>query len=377
MVNVTTFMVATTAMVLGINALDVKAAEQIKLGLEDAQVIPSSASAYAAASASASVSDVYKAAVESVLVQAAVVKAENNNNGETHLAADNIFNDIIADFGKFIDGLLHPNIDLPSVDLPDVALPSVDVGFGIGFGDATPSSSVAKPTPKTTPKAKLQHKKRAIYDMDGSYSESSASVSEAFNEYSAQDILAASASASASEAYYIPHAASVKAVLKARRSEAYASASSAWASASASASADEAAISAAPEMWDQVMVRRSADAEVSEEEDQVYSEAQFGFDLGDLIGDRIKDEIGKNIRSEIGKNIQSEIGKNIASAIKNIPKTSIDFDALRSSLLQQFSSGTSDAAEELSSVELPSISLPDFGARKTSSPVPSSSATGH
>lgn len=68
-------MVATTAMVLGIHALDVNAAEQIKMGLEDAQVIPASAAANAAASAS--VSDVYKAAVESVLVQAAVVKAEN------------------------------------------------------------------------------------------------------------------------------------------------------------------------------------------------------------------------------------------------------------------------------------------------------------
>lgn len=70
-------MVATTAMVLGINALDVNAAEKIKVGLENAQVIPASASASAAAAASASVSDVYKAAVESVLVQAAVVKAEN------------------------------------------------------------------------------------------------------------------------------------------------------------------------------------------------------------------------------------------------------------------------------------------------------------
>lgn len=164
------------------------------------------------------------------------------------MAADNIFNDIIADFGKFIDSLLHPSIDLPSVDLPDVALPSVNVGFGIGLGDAASSSSVAKPTPKPTPKAKLMHNKRAIYDMDGSYSESSASAPEASNEYSAQDFYAASASASASEANYLPHAASVKAVLKARRSEAYASASSAWAaasvSASASASAEEAAISA-------------------------------------------------------------------------------------------------------------------------------------
>lgn len=69
-------MVATTAMVLGINALDVKSAEEIKMGLQGAQVIPASASAYAAASAS--VSDVYKAAVESVLVQAAIVKAENS-----------------------------------------------------------------------------------------------------------------------------------------------------------------------------------------------------------------------------------------------------------------------------------------------------------
>lgn len=129
-------------------------------------------------------------------------------------------------------------------------------------------------------------------------------------------------------------------------------------------------------MWDQAMVRRSADAEVSEEDDQVYSQAQFGFDLGDLIGDRIKDEIGKNIRSEIGKNIQSEIGKNIASAIKNIPKTSVDFDALRSSLLQQFSSGTSDAAEESSSVEAPSASL-SLGAHKSSSAAAAASPTGH
>lgn len=78
MVNVTTFMIATTAMVMGINALDVNAAEQIKMGLEEAQVIPASASEYAAEAASASVSDVYKAAVESVLVQAAIVKAENS-----------------------------------------------------------------------------------------------------------------------------------------------------------------------------------------------------------------------------------------------------------------------------------------------------------
>ncbi|GAN03211.1 hypothetical protein MAM1_0036d02662 [Mucor ambiguus] len=384
MVNVTTFMVATTAMLLGINALDVKAAEQIKMGLEDAQVIPASASAHAAAAASSSVSDVYKAAVESVLVQAAVVKAENNKNGETRMAADSIFNDIIADFGKFIDSLLHPSIDLPSVDLPDVALPSVElpsvnVGLGVSVGDASSVSSVIKPTPKPTPKASLKHNKRAIYDMDGSYSESSASISETSNEYSAQDFPAASASASASAAYYMPHAASVKAVLKARRSEAYASASSAWASASASASAsaEEAAISAAPEMWDQVMVRRSADADVSEEEDQIYSKAQFGFDLGDLIGDRIKDEIGKKIQSEIGKNIQSEIGKNIASAIKSIPKTSIDFDALRSSLLKQFSSGSSNSAEESSSVKLPSISLPAPSANKTPSPAPTTSASKH
>ncbi|CAO0794290.1 unnamed protein product [Mucor circinelloides] len=351
MVNVTTFMIATTAMVMGINALDVNAAEQIKMGLEEAQVIPASASEYAAEAASASVSDVYKAAVESVLVQAAIVKAENNNNGEVHLAADNIFNDIIADFGKFIEGLLHPSIDLPSVDLPSVDLPNVNlpsasVGLNIGsplsLSVAQTPKSTPKPTPEPTPKGKLQLNKRAIYDMDGSYSESSASESEASNEYSAQDFYPASASASASEAYYLPHAASVKAVLKARRSEAYASAS-ARASASASASAFEAAISAAPEMWDQVMVRRSAEAEVSEEEDQIYSEAQLGF-IGDLIGDRIKDEIGKNIASEIGKNIQSEIGKNIASAISNIPKSSIDFDALRSSLVQQFSSSSSSEA---------------------------------
>lgn len=270
MVNVTTFMIATTAMVMGINALDVNAAEQIKMGLEEAQVIPASASEYAAEAASASVSDVYKAAVESVLVQAAIVKAENSkcfiygwqfqwltisnidNNGGVHLAADNIFNDIIADFGKFIEGLLHPSIDLPSVDLPSVDLPNVNlpsasVGLNIGsplsLSVAQTPKSTPKPTPEPTPKGKLQLNKRAIYDMDGSYSESSASESEASNEYSAQDFYPASASASASEAYYLPHAASVKAVLKARRSEAYASAS-ARASASASASAFEAAISA-------------------------------------------------------------------------------------------------------------------------------------
>ncbi|KAK4518298.1 uncharacterized protein ATC70_001650 [Mucor velutinosus] len=358
MVNVTTFMVATTAMVLGINALDVKAAEQIKMGLEDAEVIPASASVSAAASASAS--DVYKAAVESVLVQAAIVKAENLRNKKTLVTADSIFDDIIADFGKFIDSLLHPVIELPSVDLPDVALPSVQVpsvsaGLSIGFDDAASSSSSA--AAKSTPNAKLKHNKRAIYDMDGSYSESSTPASVASNEYSAQDFNAASAFASASEIHYIPPAASVKAVLKARRSEAYASASSAWAaSASASASADEAAISAAPEMWDQVMVHRSADVEVSEE-DQVYSEAQFGVDLGDLIGDLIKDDIGKNI----------------ASDIKDIPKTAIDFDALRSSLLQQFSFGTSEAAEEASSDELPSSPL-SLSAKETSS-VPTDSTT--
>lgn len=170
-----------------------------------------------------------------------------DNNGEVHLAADNIFNDIIADFGKFIEGLLHPTIDLPSVDLPSVNLPSASVGLNIGsplsLSVAQTPKPTPKPTPETTPKGKLSYNKRAIYDMDGSYSESSASESAVSNEYSAQDFYPASASASVSEAYHLPHAASVKAVLKARRSEAYASAS-ARASASASASASEAAISA-------------------------------------------------------------------------------------------------------------------------------------
>lgn len=81
MVNVSTYMAVATAMVLGINALDANSAEQVKLYLENADVVSdSSAFASASASASASISDVYKAAVESVLAQAAVVKVENSKN---------------------------------------------------------------------------------------------------------------------------------------------------------------------------------------------------------------------------------------------------------------------------------------------------------
>lgn len=79
MVNVSTYMVAVTAMVLGINALDANSAEQVRVELENANVI-SGSSASASAPASASVADVYKAAVESVLAQAAVVKVENSKN---------------------------------------------------------------------------------------------------------------------------------------------------------------------------------------------------------------------------------------------------------------------------------------------------------
>lgn len=79
MVNVSTYMVAATAMVLGINALDANSAEQVRMGLEKADVIPDS-SASALESASISAADVYKAAVESVLVQAAVIKVENCKN---------------------------------------------------------------------------------------------------------------------------------------------------------------------------------------------------------------------------------------------------------------------------------------------------------
>ncbi|CEP07998.1 hypothetical protein [Parasitella parasitica] len=324
MVNVTTYMVAATAMVLGINALDAASAEQVKIGLEKADIIPASASAsVAAAAASASAADVYKAAVESVLEQAAVVKVENNAE-EKPLAAANIFDDIVADFGKFIDGLLHPDIVLPSIDIGVVPGPS---------SSAKPTTSPLSPpavnTPKPTPKANAS--KRAIYDMDGSYSESSASEPEASNVYSAQD---ASASASA----FAPHSASVKAVLKARRSEAYASASS------ARASAAEASVSAAPQMmWRQNVVRGSA--EDLDAPEASFGEADFGFGLGDIIASQIK----------------SEIGKSIASAIKNIPKTSVDFDAIRSSIADK----------------LPGATQVDEKPSPSVAPVPSSSAAAH
>lgn len=252
--------------------------------------------------------------------------------------------------------MIHPETTLPSVDIEAIA----------------DSSSFSSTAPKPTPKVS-SHSKRAIYDMDGSYSDFFVPEAEASNVYSAQDFSAsASASAFASEAY-APHVASVKAVLKARRGEASASASSAWASASVSAaSASISAVSnkiysksiqkltfryfflfqlknQAPEMWEQNMmkkVRRSVEPEVAE----ASLENAFDFDIGDIIASHIK----------------SEIGKSIISAIKNIPKTSIDFDALRSSLAEIFSA-TSEGTDESSS------SASDSVARSSSSAAHSSS----
>jgi hypothetical protein len=53
MVNISSYMLATTAMTMGINALGVASAEQMQSALENASVLPASASASASASAAA------------------------------------------------------------------------------------------------------------------------------------------------------------------------------------------------------------------------------------------------------------------------------------------------------------------------------------
>lgn len=47
MVNISAYMVAATAMILGINALDTASAQQIQSALENASVLPGSVSASA------------------------------------------------------------------------------------------------------------------------------------------------------------------------------------------------------------------------------------------------------------------------------------------------------------------------------------------
>jgi hypothetical protein len=53
MVNLSTYMVATTAMIMGINALDSASAAHIQNALENASILPASASASASAVAAA------------------------------------------------------------------------------------------------------------------------------------------------------------------------------------------------------------------------------------------------------------------------------------------------------------------------------------
>lgn len=62
MVNLTTYMIATTAMIMGISALDHASVEQVREALKASHIIP--------AVASASASDYAPAAVASMIVEA-------------------------------------------------------------------------------------------------------------------------------------------------------------------------------------------------------------------------------------------------------------------------------------------------------------------